>query len=94
MTTIREITKLSNGKELDIKYPIRLFDRDGHDVYYETSTGYWQKREYKDGLLVYYEDSSNFWWRRDYEDGNQVYYENSRGYIVDNREQKFVGDWT
>ena len=48
MNTIREITKLSNGKELDIKYPISLCDRDGNDVYHEDYSGFGWKKEPKD----------------------------------------------
>jgi len=33
--TIREITRLSNGQDLDIEYPIILCDADGNKVYYE-----------------------------------------------------------
>ena len=85
MNTIRELIKLSTGKELDIEYPIRLYDRDGNVVYHEDTNGFWSKREYKDGLEVYFENSNGYWLKREYEDGREVYYENSRGYTEDNR---------
>jgi len=75
--TIKEITKLSNGKELDIKYPIRLCDKDGNETYYEDSDGYWQKCEYDDGKEVYFENSDGYWWNREYKDGKVVYHEES-----------------
>ena len=86
MGTIKEITKLSNGKELDIKYPVRLYDKGGNEVYYEDSDGHWWKLEYKDGNAVYYEDSNGEWRKCEYQGGKVVYFEDSRGYIEDNRE--------
>ena len=36
----------------------RVFDSNGNEVYVETSTGYWFKREYDDNdNLLYWEDS-------------------------------------
>ena len=79
MNTIKELTKLSNGKELDIKYPIELFDKDGNKVYYENSTGYWWKCEYQEGTAVYYENG--FWWKDELDkDGNKVYSEGKTGF--------------
>ena len=69
MKTIRELTKLSNGKELDIKYPIELKDKDGRVVYSENSNGYWEKREYDtDDNAVYHEDYSGFGWKKEPKD--------------------------
>jgi len=79
MTSIREITRLSNGQDLDIEYPIILCDADGNKVYYERSDDYWTKSEYKDGNKVYFEDAYGFWERNEYKDGKQVYYECSNG---------------
>ena len=61
MNTIKELTKLSNGKELDIEYPIRLHDKDGNEVYYENPDGHWRKKEYEDGKQVYCEDAEDCW---------------------------------
>ena len=88
MTSIRELTKLSNGKELDIKYPIVLKDNDGKGVYYEASNGHWWKDEFdKDGNKVYSEGKTGFWEKREYRDGIQVYYEDSNGFLLDNRKE-------
>jgi len=59
MNTIRELIKFSNDKELDIEFPIRLYDRDGNEIYCEHSGGYWCKGEYKEGKLVYCEFSEH-----------------------------------
>jgi len=85
MNTVKELKKLRNGKELDIRYPIRLYDNDGREVYYEDSTGYWRKSKYKEGKQVYFEGSDGYWYKSEYKDGKQVYYENADGYIDDNR---------
>jgi hypothetical protein len=56
--TLREHLKLSNGNELDIKYPIEIKDSNGNTVYCEVSNGSWYKREYNsDGEETYYENS-------------------------------------
>jgi len=86
METIKELTKLSNGKELDIVYPIRLYDKDCNEAYFESSNGDWYKIEYKDGNDVYFENSNGYWYKSEYEEGNEVYFEDSSGYIDDNRE--------
>jgi len=80
MNTIKELTKLSNGKELDIDNPIYLYDEDGNQVYFEDSDGFWWKSEYEDGNPVYYEDSTGYWSRREYKEDREVYREDSTGY--------------
>jgi len=60
MKNIRELTRLSNGKELDIKYPVYLYDNDGNKVYCEVYTGYYEKCVYKDNKVVYFEDSTGY----------------------------------
>jgi len=57
MSTIRELTRLSNGKELDIQYPIMLHDKEGKIVYYEDFDGFWCKGGYQEGKVVFYENS-------------------------------------
>jgi len=81
MNTVRELTKLSNGEELDIEYPIRLYDKDGNEVYYESAyqNNYWWKRVYQDGFIIYSEESDGNWFKCEYKDGKQVYHENSKG---------------
>lgn len=74
------------AQQLNVKeFPFRIKDNDGNQIYYESSEGYWWKREYKDGNEVYFEDSEGDWYKREYKDGNVIYYENSNGFIVDNR---------
>ena len=87
MKTIKELTKLSNGEGLNIEYPIRRYDQEWNQVYYENSYGYWEKRKYKDGKEVYYECSNGSWYNCEYdEEGNEVYFRDSDGLIIDNRE--------
>ena len=76
--------KLSDAlKELNIKFsfPIKIKDANGNTTYYETSNGYWFKREYDpNGNTTYYERSNGYWFKREYDPkGNQTYYENSNG---------------
>ena len=56
-------------------------------IYWESSSGKWDKYEYdQNGEVIYWERSSGFWvkWVHD-EKGNRIYSENSKGEIVDNR---------
>ncbi len=64
-----------------------IYNQNGEQIYQESSTGYWRKREYdKNDNIIYYEDSYGDWEKLEYdENGNEIYYENSNGYIEDNR---------
>ena len=62
-------------------------NKNGNQIYYENSDGFWVKREYdSEGKEICYENSDGYWAKQghDYE-GNLIYYENSDGKIVDNR---------
>jgi len=50
------------AQQLNVKeFPFRIKDKGGNQVYYESSSGFWNKREYdKDGNEIYYENSSGF----------------------------------
>ena len=71
----------ANGSPLVIK------DTNGNLIYYEDSSGYWNKYEYdSQGNVIYFESSSGFWekWEHDSQ-GNTIYYKNLYGLIIDNR---------
>ena len=80
MKTIRELTKLNGGKELDIAYPVQLYNKDGERAYFEDSNGCWEKLEWKDGDIVRFENSEGYWYKNDYKDGKLTYFEDSNGY--------------
>ena len=71
-------------------YPIRLYDSNNNEIYYETSDGCWFKYEYDtNNNRIYYENSNGWWWKYEYDtNNNQIYYENSNGLIEDNRKPK------
>ena len=62
-------------------FPIEIRDEAGHVTYYETSDGYWHKREYDSaGNLTYFENSNGYWHKHEYDsEGNETYYEKSNG---------------
>jgi len=62
----------------------RVYDINGKEIYYETSTGYWVKYEYdNNGNLIYREDSDGSWVKKEYDNqGNIIYYEYSDGYWI------------
>lgn len=68
------------AQQLNIKeFPFEIKDKEGNEIYYETSDGSWSKNEYdKRGNQIYYEDSTGFWYKREYDKrGNEIYYEES-----------------
>ena len=79
---LKELLKLSNGKELDVKFPIRLFDSNGKCTYFEDSKGYWEKSEFdSNGNNTYYENSGGYWIKNEFDsNGNETYYEDSSGH--------------
>ena len=80
MNTIAEQLKIKD-------FPFIIEDKEGRELYYEASDGFWSKREYdSENREVFYKDSRGFWWKREYDsEGNIIYMENSRGEIIDNR---------
>ena len=69
-------------KELDVKFPIRLYDSNGNLTYSENSDGYWSKSEYNsNGKCTYFEDSTGYCSKNEYNsNGNNTCHENSKGY--------------
>lgn len=68
-------------------FPFRIKNKDGKEIYVETSDGWWSKKE-RDarGNVIYYEDSNGTWRKCERDsNGNEIYYENSYGDIVDKR---------
>ena len=71
-------------KELGIAFtfPIEITDDNGKETYYETSYGYWSKREYDaNGKDTYYENSDGHWSKSENDsNGKETYYEDSYGF--------------
>ena len=78
---------------LNVKdFPFEIKDKNGNEIYFEYSNGYWSKSEYDDqGKEIRYEVSNGLWSKWEYDDqGNQIYYENSNGEIVDERSKPMI----
>ena len=76
------------AQQLNIKdFPFTIQDKNVNTFYYETSDGFWIKREYDENdNEIYFENSKGFWYKREYDkNGTVIYYENSEGVIKDNR---------
>jgi YD repeat-containing protein len=73
-------------------FPFVIEDKNGNEIYFENSSGYWIKREYDNqGNKIRYENSNGNWSKHEYdEQGNKIRYENSDGYIVDNRPKPMI----
>ena len=76
------------AQQLNIKeFPFIIKDKNGNEIYFEDSKGFWCKREYdSNGNKTYFENFTGFWSKREYDsNGNEIYYESSNGEIRDNR---------
>jgi hypothetical protein len=76
------------AQQLNIKdFPFEIKDKNGNEIYYETSNGFWVKREWdENGKEIYSENSDGYWCKYEYDkNGNEIYYENSEGVIEDKR---------
>lgn len=68
------------------EFPFEIKDKNGNEIYFEDSIGFWRKNEYDtNGNWIYHEDSDSFWSKREYDaNGNEIYYANSNGYWAKN----------
>jgi hypothetical protein len=76
------------AKQLKVKdFPFIITDANNNIIYYETSDGDWEKREFDaNNNIIYYETSNGFWCKKEYDaNNNEIYYEDADGDIVDNR---------
>jgi hypothetical protein len=66
-----------------ITYPIRKFDTNGNETYYENSYGKWIKWVFDtDGNVTYNETSEGGWCKSKYDaDGKLTYWERSDGTV-------------
>ena len=62
-------------------------DKNNNLIYYERSSGCWEKREWdSQNNEIYYENSDGHWSKFEYDSkGKEIYHENSHGIIIDNR---------
>lgn len=72
--TIAQFLKVKN-------FPFIVNDDKGNEIYFESSTGYWTKREQDhQGNQIYYENSDGYWNKFEYdEQGHEIYFEDSDG---------------
>jgi hypothetical protein len=71
------------AQQLKIKdFPFKIKDKNGNQIYWEDSNGYWYKLEFDtNGNEIYYEDSNGYWYKLEFDtNGNEIYYEDSNGY--------------
>lgn len=76
------------AQQLNIKnFPFEIKDKNGKQIYYEESNGFWACCEYNSNhKLNSYKDSTGFWSKNEYDqNGNYIHYEDSTGFWI-NRE--------
>lgn len=73
--------------DFDANGSLVIRNKNGNQIYYENSDGFWVKREYdSEGKEICYENSDGHWAKQGHDsEGNLIYFENSDGKIVDNR---------
>jgi hypothetical protein len=66
---------------------LQIRDKNDSLIYFETSSGFWAKREYdSQDNLIYMEDSKGLWAKYEFDSqGNVIYCEDSNGVIADKR---------
>ena len=66
---------------------LAILDKNGKEIYFEGSGGFWAKKEWNSqGKLIYFENSNGYWSKQEWDSqGNRIYYEDSKGKIIDNR---------
>ncbi len=59
-----------------------VYDTDGNVIYFEDSSGFWEKWEFDaNGNRIYYENSDGDWVKYGYDtNGNRIYHEYSSGF--------------
>jgi hypothetical protein len=64
------------------EFPFIIKDKNGKEIYFETSNGNWEKYEYdQNGKRIYFETSYGYWSKYQYnQNGKEIYYETSNGY--------------
>ena len=73
-------------------FPFEIKDKNGNDIYFENSDGFWSKYEYdSNGNEIYFENSDGYWGKSEFDsNGNEIYFEDSLGYIQDKRPKKII----
>ena len=82
------------AQQLNVKeFPFIIRDKNGNDIYYEGSVGFWYKYEYdSNGNQTYFETATGFWKKKEFDsNGNVIYKEDSNGYLEDNRPKSCEG---
>jgi hypothetical protein len=81
------------AKQLKVtKFPFKIRNKNGKQLYYEEELGYWVKHEYdNNGNEIRYNNSNGYWEKRDYDDnGNLIRYEDCRKTFHDFSKQTSV----
>ena len=71
---------------------LEIKDKNGNQIYFEDSSGFWAKYEYDSrGNRIYFE-KSGYWSKWEYDSqGHRIYFETSNGIIEDNRPKPCEG---
>ena len=71
------------AQQLNVKeFPFSIKDKNGKEIYGETSNGFWIKWEYdSNGNQTYSENSDGYWSKREYDsNGKEIYFKSISGF--------------
>ena len=58
---MKKISETYKELGIDFTFPIEIKDADGNSTYFESSNGFWIRREYdENGKLTYFENSNGY----------------------------------
>jgi hypothetical protein len=80
---LKSFNNMTIAQQLKItEFPFIIKDKNGNQIYSETSNNYWCKHQYdQNGKEIYFEASNGYWEKYEYDqNGNRIYFEDSIGY--------------
>ena len=79
---MKKLSETYQELRIAFTFPIEIRDTKGRSTYYESSRGFWNKREYdSNGNETYFESDEGYWRKQEYDsNGKTTYYENSKGF--------------
>ena len=78
---MKELSEIYKELGIAFSFPIKIWNVNGYQTYYEDSDGYWDRYEYDaNGKVTYYENSDDCWYKSErVANGYETYYEDSDG---------------
>lgn len=68
---------------LNTDLPLYLYDKNGKEIYFKDSEGYWSEKKYDEkGNLIYFKNSRGYWSEKKYDENSKdIYFKDSDGVV-------------